>query len=74
MEVRGVTMHTYIGEAATFNYNSDFSGEIGVRTPDGELRIPGKDILEFVAHCYVVRARISRIENMDWEELLRGTG
>ena len=67
-------MHSYTGSQGTkFHYNPDFSGDVVVVDKDGhEFCIPGKDILEFVAYGYVLGEKISQIETMDWQELLRG--
>jgi hypothetical protein len=36
----------------------------------GEIRIDAEDILEFVAD-YIKKERISKIENMDWKEVIK---
>ena len=67
-------MHTFKGnEGATFNYNSDFSGEVIIKdVNNNEIKIEGSDILEFVALCYVQGKKIERLEQADYEELLTG--
>jgi len=65
-------MHNYEGaEETNFHYNSDFSGGVKIITKDGQqFEIPGKDILEFVAYCYIQPQKVSKIEDMDYKELL----
>ena len=73
-------MKTYKASGGTiFQYNSDFSAKVIVGTPyesvhQGNTRryteIPGEDLLEFVAYCYVAGKRIEQIEQMDYKELL----
>jgi hypothetical protein len=64
-------MHNYTGSQGTsFNYNSDFSGDVIIFDKDGnEFCIPGRDILEFVAYKYALREKMHQIEAMDWREL-----
>ena len=68
-------MYNYKGsEGTNFHHNSDFSGEIIIITKDGQqFEIPGKDILEFVAYNYVRPTKISKIEDMDYKGLLKGS-
>jgi len=65
-------MHNYKGSNGTnFNFNSDFSGEVIIITKEGkQFEIPGKDILEFVAYSYIMPNKISKIEDMEYKELL----
>jgi len=67
-------MHTFRGnKGATFNYNSDFSGEVVINDVNGnDVKVEGSDILEFVALCYVQGKKIERLEQADYEELLTG--
>lgn len=67
-------MHTFKGnEGATFNYNSDFSGEVIINDINGnDVKVEGSDILEFIALCYVQGKKIERLEQADYEELLTG--
>ncbi len=37
----------------------------------GIINIPGEDLLEFVALCYILPNEISRLEDMDWKQLLK---
>ncbi len=67
-------MHTFKGnEGATFNYNSDFSGDVIIKDiNNNEVKVEGSDILEFVALCYVQGKKIERLEQADYKELLTG--
>ncbi len=67
-------MHTFRGNGGTtFNYNSDFSGEVIINDINGnDVKVEGSDILEFVALCYVQGKKIERLEQADYEELLTG--
>ena len=67
-------MHTFRASNGTvFNYNSDFSGAIHilrVETERNKAFIDGDDILEFVAVCYIKNKLISRIEDLEWRNML----
>ena len=50
-ETRKVS-HTYEGNAGTlFHFNSDHSGLITIETPEGGVKVPAKDIYEFLINC-----------------------
>lgn len=66
-------MRSYKADGGTiFNYKSDFSGKVEIIDPDNQekIEINGKDLLAFVAYCYVFIKRIDELEDMDWSELL----
>ena len=64
-------MHSYTGSSGTiFNFNSDFSGDVWVKSGGKTIWFPANDILELVAFNYVSRNKIARIEDMDYKELL----
>ncbi len=54
-----------------FHYDSDLSGDVIIMCDDDkvEIKIPGRALIEFVA-SYVARQKISRLEQMEPEELL----
>lgn len=69
-------MHSLDGSfGTTFHFNSDLSGDVriiphnwrGKETP--ETHIPGRDILDLVAH-YVTNERISKLKQADTAEIL----
>lgn len=63
-------MHTYTCGTTTFNFNSDISGEVTIRRPDGAaLNVPGGDLVAFVAE-YVRQRRFSELESMTALEVL----
>lgn len=66
-------MHAYVAAGGTvFNYNSDFSGS--VRVQQGEtafvVEIPGEDLIDFIAYCFVVPRRIVKLEEASSESAL----
>jgi hypothetical protein len=67
-------MHSFGANKGTiFHFNSDFSGNVIIRdnVEEGkEIEIPGEDILEFVAYCYVQNKKIGKLENATVDELL----
>ena len=65
-------MHSYTSENGTsFSFNSDFSGNIRIFTQYGpEIIVSANDILEFVAYNYIATKRVSKIEDMEWDEIL----
>jgi len=70
----GEIMHAYESvDGSLFQYNSDFSGDIEIKTPDRKrsIKIPARDILQFVADCYVRPYKISEIEQAPWTKLLQ---
>lgn len=55
-------MHTFETPNTTFHFNSDMSGEVELVRPDGRrLKVPGCDLLSFVAEI-VRRDRVSQLE------------
>lgn len=64
--------HTWISNNGTiFNYNADFSGEIRINSAGKEeIIVPAKDLLEFVAYCYVLSTKIQLLEEMNYTKLL----
>lgn len=67
-------MHSFSTPTATFNYNSDFSGEVVIYKNEGSIHhspiyIPACDLLAFVAE-YIRMNKISKIESMTARELL----
>lgn len=65
--------HSFTAEGGTiFNFNSDFSGNVRIIKPvtGEEILVPGLDLIELVALAYVVREKISLIENMGVDEVL----
>jgi hypothetical protein len=67
-------MHSYRAkDGSAFHFNSDFSGDIIVYAPNGEMvEIPAQDILDFVAQEYVLPARIRELEQTKTDEILLG--
>lgn len=66
-------MYSHEGKrGAIFHYNTHLSGKVIVIYDGKEMEIPGEDILSFVAYAYVMRKRISKIEQMEVDELLLG--
>ncbi len=65
--------HRSLDGKTMFNFNSDFSGDVDIETSTGYgvISIPGEDLLEFVALCYILPNEISRLEDMDWKQLLK---
>lgn len=74
-------MHYYSGEDVTFYYNDGFTGEIKIQIYNKQpekvgvnsyvFKIEAEEMLKFVAECFVKNNRISKIEEMNWEELLK---
>lgn len=70
-------METYKTSSALFFYNSDFSEEVIIAGFDEDgnatsVVINAKNILSFVADCYVKPAKISEIEDSGYQQLLQG--
>lgn len=70
-------MHSYRATKGTsFTFNSDFSGAVYIHVNNsqnefaGEARVPGEDLLEFVAYCYVASKKVREIEDAEWKDLL----
>ena len=66
-------MHTYNSKNnIAFHHNSDFSGEVIIQNEEGkEFHVQGADILAFVAYCYILPEKISRLEDMNFCDLLK---
>lgn len=63
-------MHFFLGtEGTEFNYNSDLSGEVIIKVQNEVIRVPGDDLLEFVA-SYVRSRKISKLEDLDYTDVL----
>lgn len=45
----------------TFAYNADLSGNVRIRSADVDARIPGRALLEFIAHV----VRDAKIEDLE---------
>ena len=69
-------MHTHEGATHTYHFNSDFSGEIVIMSKDKEnpktIKIPAEEILELVAHRYILPERQARLEHASTKDLLLG--
>jgi hypothetical protein len=65
-------MHTHRAQSVTFNFNSDFSGEVIITPKAGgeSLSVLGTDLLNFIAQEYIMPARIKRIEESSTLQLL----
>lgn len=63
-------MMSYKAEETIFHYNSDFSGYVVVTKNKKQFQIPGQDILEFVAYCYVQPEKIKKTEETNYKDLL----
>lgn len=68
-------MHTYEADKGTvFNYNSDFSGVVSIQSEvddNGNLSVFAEDLIDFIAYCFVLQQRVSRLEDASSEWLLR---
>ncbi|MFW6030482.1 MAG: hypothetical protein ACOCRO_09550 [Halanaerobiales bacterium] len=64
-------MHTYEGKSATFHYNSELYGSVSIIKENQEVKVSGKDLLDFVAE-YVRSKKIEQLEQMTSKELLCG--
>lgn len=63
-------MHPFNGSGGTsFNFNSDFSGPLIIRTTGGEIQIPAMDVVELVAD-YVSRRKIEALEQATAQDIL----
>lgn len=70
-----------VKKGTIFRFNGDFSREIEInkiyiRNNNNcnpiTIFVPAIDILEFVAYEYVQTKKISKLEQMSWQELLGG--
>jgi hypothetical protein len=66
-------MHSYHGRDVVIHFNQDFSGEIQIinRISNEKVTISKYDLLNFVAKEYVLPKRISELEEMSHEELIK---
>jgi hypothetical protein len=62
-------MHTFVRGETVFNYNADLSGKVRIKVSDGEILVPGEDLLEFIAQ-YVRSQKIALIEKQSGREVL----
>lgn len=56
--------HTYFQKETTFIANSDLSGDITIKNNNGELKVNGVDIVNFVID-HLKNELIANIESMD---------
>lgn len=65
-------MHNFRGKSGlSYNYNPDFSGSvIVIDEASVDFHIPGRELLQFVASCYIIPERIALLEGMSWETAL----
>lgn len=66
-------MHTYNGRDVIIHHNQDLSGEIRIinKHTEKSTTISKYDLLNFVAREYVLPKRISELEDMDAEDILK---
>ncbi|WP_346961338.1 hypothetical protein [Clostridium sp.] len=62
-------MHTFKGKSCTIHYNSDLSGEIYINKDGNEVKVDGRDLLNFVAN-HVRSTQISKLEQQTTDEIL----
>lgn len=65
-------MHTYEAKRFRFHHNGDFSGEVVCveKATDKKTVIPARDLLELVAHAYVLPKKTEALEQATTEQLL----
>lgn len=65
-------MHSFHGESCTILHNSDMSGDITIinKETKEEISIKGQDILNLVGG-YIIDKIVSKLEDIDIEEILR---
>ena len=65
-------MHTYKGKTLIIHHDGDYEGECYIvdKETKTQIKVSCEDLLEFAAE-YVRSKRISEIENMDTDELLK---
>lgn len=61
--------HTLALTAATFNYNSDLSGNVTITTHEGRIDVPCRELVSFVVE-HVRRERIIALESASDREIL----
>jgi hypothetical protein len=70
-------MHTFKANDATFDYNSDFSGDVHITAYCSELNrnvtieLKADAVRRFVAVCYILPRKIAEIEQATVDELLK---
>jgi len=63
-------MHSYETTKTTFNYNTDLSGDVYITNDLGDkITISGKDIIDFIAYCYILPKKIEKLEQMSSIEI-----
>ena len=65
-------MQSFTRGKVTIHYNADFSGEVEIVNESESIVIPGKTLLEFVAQCYVMPAKMRKLEDAGYDDLLLG--
>lgn len=63
-------MHRASYDGVTFNFNSDFSGNLIITRGGKEFEIPASAILKLAAYNYVAENKIREIESTGWKQLL----
>ena len=67
-------MHTFTRGKVTMHFNADFLGLVEIVNGNNSISIPGKTLLECVAQCYVLPAKIQKLEDAGYDDLLLGDG
>lgn len=67
-------MESFTRGKVTMHFNSDFSGSVEIVNGNESISIPGKTLLECVAQCYVLPAKILKLEEAGYDDLLLGDG
>lgn len=67
-------MESFTRGRVTIHFNSDFSGAVEIVNGSESIHIPGKTLLECVALCYVLPAKIQKLEEARYDDLLLGDG
>ena len=65
-------MQSFTRGRVTIHFNWDFSGAIEIVNESESIVIPGKTLLEFVAQCYVMPAKMRKLEDAGYDDLLLG--
>ncbi len=64
-------MHNYKSTGGvSFNFNTDFSGNVEISCGDQKCSIPAISLLEFIAYEYIEPRKMIKIENMTYRDLL----
>ena len=67
-------MHTFTRGRITIHYNADFTGAVEIVNGSESISIPGKTLVECVAQCYVMPAKMRKLEDAGYDDLLLGDG